>query len=319
MHQVFIGVVLVAAIGLFAWGRLRHDFVALIALFLLVVTGTVPAERAFLGFGHPAVITVAAVLVLSRAVDSSGAMDLLGRWIGGIGGRLPPIVLLTLLAAVASMFMNNVGALALLMPVAVHLARQNKESPSLYLMPLAFASLLGGMGTLIGTPPNIIIATYRARETGTAFGMFAYTPVGVVLTVAGLLFLVLAGRRLLPKRRVVKSATDLFDIDDYITEIKIPAKSKAIGLSLDALLKGSKAEVSILGLARSIGACLDPFLMCVAVGASSAFLTPIGHQSNTLVMAPGGYAFSDYWRLGLPLSILVIVVGVPVILAVWPM
>jgi len=180
MEQIYVFVTLIAVLGLFVWGRVRHDFVALIALFVLVIFRLIPAEDAFTGFGHPAVITVAAVLIIGKALEFSGLIDILGSWVTKVGNSLTlQIITLSVLVAVASAFMNNVGALAILMPVALHIAKKSGNPPSYLLMPIAFDSLLGGMTTLIGTPPNIIFSTFRAEEMGEPFGMFSFSPVGV--------------------------------------------------------------------------------------------------------------------------------------------
>lgn len=252
MDQLIVFITLLLVIFLFAWGRIRHDFVALIALFSLVIFGIVDPDLAFKGFGHPAVITVAAVLIIGKALEHSGLIDLLGKWVMKMGkSLLVQIITLSLLVAVASAFMNNVGALAIMMPVAIHLARKSGHPPSYILMPIAFASLLGGMITLIGTPPNIIIATFRADETGEPFGMFNFAPVGIVLTIAGVLFISLVGWRLLPKRAAKKSDKELFDIDDYITEVEVPKGSKAEGKTIVKLRKMTKVDAQILGLVRN--------------------------------------------------------------------
>lgn len=252
MDQLIVFITLLLVIFLFAWGRIRHDFVALIALFSLVITGIVDPDLAFNGFGHPAVITVAAVLIIGKALEHSGLIDLLGKWVMKMGkSLLVQIITLSLLVAVASAFMNNVGAIAIMMPVAIHLARKSGHPPSYILMPIAFASLLGGMITLIGTPPNIIIATFRADETGEPFGMFNFAPVGIVLTIAGVLFISLVGWRLLPKRAAKKSDKELFDIDDYITEVEVPKDSKAEGKTIAKLRKMTKVDAQILGLVRN--------------------------------------------------------------------
>lgn len=249
-HHIVFGA-LILALVLFAWGRIRHDFVALISLSVLLVFGIVEPEIAFLGFGHPAVITVAAVLVIGKALEFSGVVDLLGKWVMRLGSSLLlQIFALSMLVAVASAFMNNVGALAIMMPIAIHLARKSGNPPSLILMPIAFASLLGGMTTLIGTPPNIIIATFRGDELGEPFGMFAFAPVGVVVALAGIAFITLIGWRLLPKRTAKKSDAELFEVDDYITEVKITNDSKAKNISIEELTKMSKADFQILGLVR---------------------------------------------------------------------
>lgn len=236
---------------LFIWGRVRHDFAALIGLFLLVIAGIVPADEAFAGFGHPAVITVAAVLIIGKALEYSGLIDLLGKWVTQIGKNLLlQILALSSIVAVASAFMNNVGALAIMMPVALHIARKNGHPPSYLLMPISFASLLGGMTTLIGTPPNIIIATFRADLTGESFGMFSFSRVGLPIALSGILFIGFIGWRFLPKRTAQKSEKDLFDIDDYITEVKVSKESKAKGLSIAELGPISDADVQIIGLIR---------------------------------------------------------------------
>ncbi len=148
MDHLIVFATLAGTLALFVWGRIRHDFVALISLFVLVLLGIVAPAQAFAGFGHPAVITVAAVLVIGRALEHSGLIDLLSRWVTHAGSHLVlQIAMLCALVAVASAFMNNVGALAIVMPVAIHLARRSGHSPSLVLMPIAFASLLGGMTT----------------------------------------------------------------------------------------------------------------------------------------------------------------------------
>lgn len=250
-HYIVFGVLLLALI-LFTWGKIRHDFVALISLCVLLAFGIIEPENAFSGFGHPAVITVAAVLVIGKGLEFSGVVDLLGKWVMKLGNNITlQISALSILVAAASAFMNNVGALAIMMPIAIHMAQKNGNPPSLYLMPIAFASLLGGMTTLIGTPPNIIIATFRADESGEAFGMFDFSPVGLILTLAGLVFISLLGWRIIPKRANKQSAKELFNIEDYITEVRVVEDSKLIGKQLAALESVTKSDVQILGLVRN--------------------------------------------------------------------
>jgi di/tricarboxylate transporter len=250
-HHIVFGT-LVLVLILFAWGRIRHDLVAIIALCILVVAGIINPENAFNGFGHPAVITVAAVLVIGKALEFSGVVDLLGKWVAKLGKNLLlQIFALSVIVAVASAFMNNVGALAIMMPVAIQMARKSGNPPSYILMPIAFASLLGGMTTLIGTPPNIIIATFRGDEVGEPFGMFAFSPVGIVVAIACIAFITLAGWRLIPERAAKKSDKELFDIDDYITEVEVIKDSKIKGISILELASITKADVQILGLVRN--------------------------------------------------------------------
>ena len=252
MDQILIFSTLVLALVLFARGRIRHDLVALLALFLLVVAGIIPPDKAFAGFGHPAVITVAAVLIIGKALEFSGLIDVVGKWVMKIGTKqVLQIVVLSVLTAAASAFMNNVGALAVMMPIAIHLAGKSGQPTSSILMPIAFASLLGGMTTLVGTPPNIIIATFRADELGEAFGMFDFSPVGVGVAVVGIVFISLIGWRFLPKRPGEKSERELFEIGEYITEVRVKKDSKLKGMSIGELKDISKSDVQILGIVRS--------------------------------------------------------------------
>ncbi len=591
-EQLTVFITLFVVLVLFIWGRWRYDLVALFALLVVTIAGIVPADEAFAGFGHPAVITVAAVLVVSRALFNSGMVDYIAGLMTRVGSNPNlQIAALVIVVTIFSGFMNNIGALALFMPVAIRMARKNEVSPSLYLMPLAFGSLLGGLYTQVGTPPNIIISVFREdTAAATPFRMFDFAPVGAAVALVGVIFIIFIGWRLIPRRKGGLSREDLFHIEDYITEVQVTDKSSlagkrirdleeategevvvvaherngqkypapspyrvfkegdslvikanaedlqefldATGLELadtdaekpgeDALkseeitvievtvttnsvLEGrsvrgfklrSRYGINLLGLARhggrlrsspdsvplktgdvlllqgpaetmqevlpnlgllplierglrvgqprrivlgvaifataivlaalgvlpiqiafagtalvmvlfgfisvreiydhidwpvivllgamipvsgalettggaeliaggilslgenfapwvtltvvmagtlllsniinnaaaavlmapiaisiagGLGASVDPFLMSVAIGASCAFLTPIGHQSNTLVMGPGGYKFGDYWFMGLPLSIIVILVGVPMVLVVWPL
>ncbi len=573
------------------WGRWRYDLVAFSALLVAVVTGVVPAGDAFAGFGHPAVLVVALLLIVSRGLSNAGVIELLSSYLLDRSRKLAShIGVMAGFAAALSAVMNNVAALALLMPLDMQAALKAKRSPALTLMPLSFASILGGMITLIGTPPNIVIAEYRRSVLGEPYHMFDFAPVGLAVAIMGVVYVALIGWRLIPLARGKHNmAKELFELGDYVAEVKVPEDSTAIGQQVrdldeitvehdveiiglvrrgerqpgmarrteirmndtlilnatpegiegmvgalglkyarkgdteegvfkndDASLlevvvpQGARAEgrsarslrlmyrhgVTLLGVSRQgkqftqrvqeleikagdillllgnteeledianwlgclplaerglqvtqrhkarlallifagavllasigvlylpialgiavvlmvltgiipvkkmygsvewsvivllgsmipIGMALeasggteliattivnasaglspaavlvilmivtmtlsdvmnnvataviaapialniantlevnpDPFLMCVAVAASCAFLTPIGHKNNTLIMGPGGYRFGDYWRMGLPLEILVIAVGVPMILWVWPL
>jgi di/tricarboxylate transporter len=252
MDQYIVFATLILVLGLFFWGRLRHDFVSLIALFILILAGIIDPAKAFSGFGHPAVITVAAVLIIGKALEQSGVVDLIGKKVLKPGKSLAlQILTLSIMVALLSAFMNNVGALAIMMPVALHLAKKSGHPISYLLMPIAFASLLGGMTTLIGTPPNIIIATFRADEVGQPFAMFDFLPVGIVLMVTGVVFISLVGWRLLPERVAQKSDADLFNIDDYITEVRVTQDSLIKRKTIASLNTISDADVQILGLVRN--------------------------------------------------------------------
>lgn len=249
--QTLILLILAATVAAFLWGRWRHDMVAVGALLACVVAGLVAPADAFAGFGHPAVVTVACVLVLSRALQTSGAVDALTRAV--LPARTGPtlaIAALTALGAVLSAFMNNVGALALLMPVAVQVARQQQLPPARVLMPLAFGSILGGMTTLIGTPPNLIVSGFRDRAGAGSFGMFDFTPVGLAVAAAGVVFIAAIGWRLVPARK--SAGVEGFDTGAYLTEARVGQGSKAAGKTLheiERLLDGADAQV--VGLVRN--------------------------------------------------------------------
>ncbi|MBZ0329005.1 anion permease [Halomonas sp. ANAO-440] len=249
--HTLVFIVLGLTLAAFVWGRFRYDLVALTALLGSVMLGLVPGEEAFLGFGHPAVITVAAVLVLSRGFERSGVVDVIAEQVLKVGDRLfLQLVALSGTVVVLSGFMNNVGALALLLPVAMRLAREHDTSPSLLLMPLAFGSLLGGLTTLIGTPPNIIISSYRGSITGDNFGMFSFFPVGAAVALAGLLFIVLVGWRLAPQRAGKASTEDMFDTAHYLVEVRVEEESKAVGWTLRELQQELEETIPVLAVVR---------------------------------------------------------------------
>ncbi len=575
--------------AMFVWGRIRYDVVAMLALVAAVLCGIVPAKDAFTGFSDDVVIIVAAALVASAAIAKSGITELAIRPLAPyLGSTRSQVFVLVLAVILLSTFIKNVGALAILLPIALQFAKKSGTSPSQLLMPLAFGSLLGGMITLVGTSPNVIVSRVRQEILGQPFEMFDYAPVGLGLSVIGLIYIVLA-HRILPKdRRAGASIDAAINIENYVVEARVnpssplvdktagevetlgeglvkittivrerfrryrptaalrlragdvlllegdPAALEKVVVRGDLELGGKAAETSkeadgdtigvvegvvtgesplvgatlievdvrkrydanvlaisrsgeritqrlrsvrfqagdvvvvqgrfdllpdtlkdlgilplaardvglgrgrrrwvpalilltaiiavafkvlpiavafftaavamlvtksltlreayetvewpilillgalipvseavrttgatdlisgwlhviaggmpplaamglmlvaamavtpflnnaatvlmvapiAAGLASRLGLNPDPFLMAVAVGAACDFLTPFGHQCNTLVMGPGGYKFSDYWKLGLPLSILIILAGVPLIAAVWPL
>ncbi|MGD1883604.1 MAG: SLC13 family permease [Paracoccaceae bacterium] len=236
--------------GLLLWGRFRYDVVAFSALMIGVVLGVVPADDAFSGFGHPATLVVALVLVVSAGLVRSGAVFLITRTLvdasRGLGAH---IALMGGIGGVLSAFMNNVAALALLMPVDIQTARKAGRAPGLSLMPLSFATILGGMVTLIGTPPNIIIATIREDSLGEPFRMFDFAPVGGAAAIAGLTFVALVGWRLIPAEG--DAAEELEDLSQYIAELTVPDNSKLIGQRVGELTEtAEKTDVAIIGLLR---------------------------------------------------------------------
>lgn len=250
--QLIIFGALALTLVLFVWNRWRHDIVALLALLMVTLAGLVPPEQAFMGLGHPAVVTVAAVLVLSRGLINAGVVDVLARRLRVGDDPWIQVATLTGIVALSSGFMNNVGALALFMPVAISMSRQDGRSPSFLLMPLAFGSLLGGTLTMIGTPPNIIISTYREQTGAPPFGMFEFFPVGIGVTLCGLLFIALVGWRLTPRREKDEAPEELFEISDYLTELRVGEGCTFLGQTLHDLLAAVKddADVAMLALVR---------------------------------------------------------------------
>lgn len=236
------------------WGRWRYDLVAFVALLIALLTGLVPKEAAFSGFGHPATVIIALVLVISRGLSNSGAIELIARYLVDASRKLSThITIMSGLAAVLSALMNNVAALGLLMPIDMQAAKKSGRSPSLSLMPLSFASILGGMITLIGTPPNIVIAEFRGVALGEPYRMFDFAPVGIACAAVGVAYVALIGWRLLPKdRQSTDAGKDLFDLADYIAEVRVPKGSSAIGKrvrELDTIAQ--KSDVEIVGLTRA--------------------------------------------------------------------
>ncbi|MBV1865541.1 MAG: SLC13 family permease [Rhodobacteraceae bacterium] len=239
--------------ALLLWGRWRYDIVAFGALMVGVLAGVVPTKHAFDGFGHPATLVVALVLIVSAGLVNSGAVHLITRALIDSGRSLGMhITIMGSVGAVLSAFMNNVAALALLMPVDIQTAKKAKRDVGLSLMPLSFATILGGMVTMIGTPPNIIIATIREDAFGAPFKMFDFAPVGLIAALAGLLFVATIGWRLIPRHEGEAGATDrLIDIGDYVAELTIPEGAKQIGQQVKQLFEeAEKADVAILGLIR---------------------------------------------------------------------
>ena len=252
-EQLTVFAILAATLVLFLWNRWRYDVVALLALVASGLTGLVPLADLFAGLGHPAVVTVAAVLVVSRGLLNAGVVETLARQLTRVGDQLwIQVAALTGIVALSSGVINNVGALALFMPVAIWMSRKSGRSPSFLLMPLAFGSLLGGTLTMIGTPSNIIIATYRQQSGAAPFGMFSFLPAGAAVTLLGLLFISLVGWRLTPRRREQDSSEDLFEISDYLAELRVPEECKFVGRTLHDLITSVKddADVLVVGLVR---------------------------------------------------------------------
>ncbi|HRF08309.1 MAG TPA: SLC13 family permease [Xanthobacteraceae bacterium] len=238
----------------FVWGKFRYDLVAMVALLTAVLIGIVPADKAFSGFSDDIIAIVASALVVSTAVARSGIVERmlkpLAPWLTNTSIQ---VVVLSGTVAALSGFVKNIGALAMLMPVAFALARKNETSPSVFLMPMAFGSLLGGIVTLVGTSPNILVSRVRQEITGEPFSMFDFTPVGVILAAAGIVFLAF-GWRLLPKnRKGAASIEAAFNLEGYTTEAVVQAGTDTVGKTVGQLEKLSGQDVEVLMLVRKGG------------------------------------------------------------------
>ena len=246
-----IYLIIVISLILFATNRWRYDVVSLLVLVVIVIFGLIPAENAFLGFSNSAVVTVAAVLVLTRGLQNSGLIEMIGEQLVKLkGGIMVQLAALTSIVTFLSAIMNNVGAVALLMPVAIHIARKKEVPVSLLLMPMAFAAHFGGMSTLIGTPTNLITSSFRQDAIGIPYQMFDFTILGIGLSIASILVITFVGWRLIPRRKGQKSTRDLFEIEAYITEVLLPETSPLVGLSLVDIGRFSENNVNIISLVR---------------------------------------------------------------------
>jgi di/tricarboxylate transporter len=235
------------------WGKVRYDVVAFAALIIGVLFSLIPKEEAFSGFGHPATVIIALVLIVSRGLSNSGAVELIARYLSsGTRNITTHVGIMSAIAGGLSALMNNVAALALLMPVDAEAAKRSGRSPSLTMMPLSFATILGGMVTLIGTPPNIIIAIYREENFGEPFGLFDFAPVGIVIAFTGIVFITFIGWRLLPKARTKHNVRqELQDMAGFVSEAKIPEGSDLIGSSLRDLFSLAEGhDIALLGIIR---------------------------------------------------------------------
>ena len=237
--------------ALFAWGRWRYDLVAAIALLTAVIAGIVPPDQAFKGFSDDIVIIVGSALVVSAAVARSGVIERVARRLGPYLTTINrQIVALVGSVTALSAFVKNVGALAMLMPVAFQLARRSGTSPSSLLMPMSFGALLGGIVTLVGTSPNVIVSRVREQLIGEPFKMFDFTPVGIGIAAVGFVFLVF-GWRLIPHRKSAASIDAAFNLEDYTTEVSVPEEFPANGITVKALEELGENEIEVITLLRS--------------------------------------------------------------------
>ena len=251
--QIALFVLFGTVFALLVWGRIRFDLIAFGALILGAFLGLVPSEEIFSGFGHSAVMIIALVLIVSRGLMNSGAVELIaGVVISASRGLSRHIGLMAIVGASLSAIINNVAALALLMPLDMEAAKKAERSPGLSLMPLSFATILGGMITLIGTPPNIVIAQYRSDAFGAPFSMFDFAPVGLVVAVTGIAFVALFGWRLLPRHFRDKPKQEGFAESLYAAELKVGEISEEKPLTVGDLYPvADEKDVAIIGLIRN--------------------------------------------------------------------
>ena len=251
MEQIIVFGVIVFTLIMFIIGKVRYEFTSMLGLLILTFTGVLNAEEALSGFSHPAVITVTSVLVISSSIIKSGVIE---KLVVVLNGRTESakvkVAGLMLVTAFLSAFMNNVGALALILPVAMRIAKDSKLSPSGFLMPVAFASLLGGMVTLIGTPPNLIVSNFRNTTLGEPFGFFNFAPVGLVMVFIGVGLTLILGSKLIPDR---KSGDEdgIFNIGEYLSEIVITKESKMVGKTIRDFYDIYKLEIEVLSIIRN--------------------------------------------------------------------
>ena len=252
--QSILSIAIITLLGLFIWSKYRYDALAAGALVILIILGVIPANQAFDGFAHPAVITVALVLIISQGLKNSGLTGLVGKLIGGRSfTKFQFLICLLFIAAVLSSFINNIGALAILLPITLNICQKMGWHPSRFLMPLAFACILGGMNTTIGTPPNIIISEYKSTISDAGFNFFDFSYVGLSITVLSIIFIAVIGNRLIRLRDDATSGSSLIDLKGYLFEVEVSESSSAIGMTLSAFKKEAGEDTEVLGIVNENG------------------------------------------------------------------
>ena len=252
--QYILSITIVSLLGLFIWGKFRYDALASGALVILIILGVIPSNQAFDGFAHPAVITVALVLIISQGLKNSGLTGLVGKIIGGRSfTKFQFLISLLLIAAILSSFINNIGALAILLPITLNICQKMDWHPSRFLMPLAFACILGGMNTTIGTPPNIIISEYKSTISSAGFNFFDFSYVGLVITLLSIVFIAVIGNKFIQLRENSNSGSALIDLKGYLFEVSVNEDSSAIGMTLSAFKKEAGEDTEVIGIVSESG------------------------------------------------------------------
>jgi len=250
-QQILSFAVIILMMGAFIWGKFRYDIVALCSLLLAVAVGVVPFDQAFTGFSDDIVIIVGSALIVSAGVARSGLMqEAVQRFLPDLNSVRLQLAVLVAIVTVLSAFVKNVGALAIMIPVAFQFARRSNVSPSTFLMPMAFGALLGGLMTQVGTSPNIVVSRIRGEMVGEPFTMFDFTPVGAVLAVVGLIYLV-TFYWLVPQRtRESVSLDDAIKIKNYASEASVSANSSVLGKRISDLIKPAEGEAMVTSIIR---------------------------------------------------------------------
>ena len=252
--QHLLSITIVSLLGFFIWSKFRYDALAAGALVILIILGVIPANQAFDGFAHPAVITVALVLIISQGLKNSGLTGLVGKVIGGKSfTKFQFLISLLFIAAILSSFINNIGALAILLPITLNICQKMNWHPSRFLMPLAFACILGGMNTTIGTPPNIIISEYKSTISDSGFNFFDFSYVGLAITVLSIFFISIIGNKFIQLRDDGGSGSSLIDLKGYLFEVEVNESSSAIGMTLSAFKKEAGEDTEVLGIVNETG------------------------------------------------------------------
>ena len=252
--QYLLSITIITLLCLFIWSKFRYDALAAGALVVLIILGVIPASQAFDGFAHPAVITVALVLIISQGLKNSGLTGLVGKLIGGRSfTKFQFLISLLFIAAILSSFINNIGALAILLPITLNICQKMNWHPSRFLMPLAFACILGGMNTTIGTPPNIIISEYKSTISESGFNFFDFSYVGLSVTILSILFIAIIGNRFIQLRDDSTSGSSLIDLKGYLFEVKVNESSSAIGMTLSAFKKEAGEDTEVIGIVNENG------------------------------------------------------------------
>ena len=259
--QIVLSFTILILLGLFIWNKYRYDAISIAALVFLVAISSIPnlelniisKDDALDGFANPAVMTVALVLIISHGLKNAGLSALAGKILAGRQfTEIQFLLCLLAVAATLSSFINNIGAMAILLPLTVSVCQKMEWHPAKFLMPLAFACILGGMNTLIGTPPNIIISEYAYQETGAGFNFFDFSKVGLAITICGILFVVFIGNKLI-FLRAIPSDEPLINMKGYMFEVEVNEGSSSAGLTLYKFKEQAGEDIEIMGVISETG------------------------------------------------------------------